>query len=458
MLSIRSNLPALTALQSLRSTQSSLAKTQGQISTGLRVSEASHNASYWSISTKMRSDLGALSAVKDSIKQSKSMLDTFTSALDKTLVSLNKIKQGLVSAFQPGADVAAIQAEITAEVKGLKSIARSAAINGQSWLSGAAETVNLVMSYDGAAGKVNTLSVDTSQTILFADATSGTGGMLGDVAAINITAALPSGHVAPNDITAALPLRLTSPDSRGVAVRLGSLVPSRVLNGTIGGDLLIGGAGNDTIAGGLGKDTLYGGAGADTFVFTSVADTPVSILERDVIADWRSGDRMDLGAIDADTSQSGHQGLVFAGLGPASDTVGAGQVKYYHQSGNTYVVGDVTGDSVADFKIYIAGQHTLVVDSWGEVYASALRTVDEAINKVVQGEARLGATKALLTSQEEFIGVLSDALASGVSALIDTDMDEAATCLQALQIQQQLGIQALGIANENGRAILELFQ
>lgn len=175
MLSTRSNLSALTALQSLRSTQSSLTKTQQQISTGLRVSEASHNASYWSIGVKMRSDIGALGAVKDSIRQSKAMLDTFTSALDKTLVSLNKIKQGLVSALQPGADVAAIQAEVTAQIKGLKSIAGSATINGQNWLSGAGETANLVVSYDGAAHKVNTLAFDTSQTLLFADASAGIG-------------------------------------------------------------------------------------------------------------------------------------------------------------------------------------------------------------------------------------------------------------------------------------------
>ena len=83
MSSINTNLSAMTALQALKATQTAMNKNQNQISTGLRVSEASHNASYWSISTAMKSDNGALGAVKDSIKQSKAMIDTFTSAMDK---------------------------------------------------------------------------------------------------------------------------------------------------------------------------------------------------------------------------------------------------------------------------------------------------------------------------------------------------------------------------------------
>ncbi len=109
MSSINTNLSAMTALQSLKATQNAMNKNQNQISTGLRVGEASHNASYWSISTQMKSDNGALSAVKDSIKQSKAMINTFTSAMDKTLTYLNKMKAGLVTAAQPGADLAKIQ-------------------------------------------------------------------------------------------------------------------------------------------------------------------------------------------------------------------------------------------------------------------------------------------------------------------------------------------------------------
>src|SRR5919107_5138309 len=144
MSSINTNLSAMTALQSLKATQTALNKNQSQISTGLRVGEASHNASYWSISTQMKSDNGALGAVKDSIKQSKAMINTFTSAMDKSLTYLNKMKEGLVAASQPGADLAKIQTEFKANIEGMKSAAKSASFNGQNFLQGDASLVNLV--------------------------------------------------------------------------------------------------------------------------------------------------------------------------------------------------------------------------------------------------------------------------------------------------------------------------
>ncbi len=52
---------------------------------------------------------------------------------------------------------------------------------------------------------------------------------------------------------------------------------------------------------------------------------------------------------------------------------------------------------------------------------------------------------------------LSDAITSGVGSLVDADMNQASTKLKALQTQQQLGIQSLGIANQNSQLILKLF-
>jgi len=50
------------------------------------------------------------------------------------------------------------------------------------------------------------------------------------------------------------------------------------------------------------------------------------------------------------------------------------------------------------------------------------------------------------------------AIDRGVGALVDADMNEESTRLQALQVQQQLGIQALSIANQNSQSILSLFR
>jgi flagellin len=312
MSSINTNLSAMTALQSLKATQNAMNKNQGQISTGLRVGEASHNASYWSIATSMKSDNGAHSAVKDAIKQSKAMINTFSSALDKTLVYLNKMKEGLVSAQQPGADLKKIQTEFDANIEGMKSAATSAQFNGQNWLVSkpggagtallAADDVKLVTSYDATSNAVGTLAIKVEDIQLFETDTTTVGGIL----------------------------KATATDAYKASV-----VDINLNNGT----------------------------------FT-------------------------------------------AGTAAAKAT---------------------------DLK-------------------TMLQTVDTAIDAVTKGSAMLGANKALLETQEEFIGVLSDSLTAGVSAFVDADMNEASTRNQALQTQQQLGVQALSMANQNSQMILKLFQ
>jgi flagellin len=387
----------------------------------------------------MRSDIGALGAVRSSIKQSVAMLNTFSSALNSTLVALNNIKEAIITAIQPGADIKAIQTEIGAQIQGMKNIAASATINGQNWLSGSGEMMRLVSSYDGATNQIGTIGFDTSRTILFNDAAAGVGGILGTVASLGFAS-----------------VRLTSPKLASD----NSTSASLNLTGTAGDDTLTGGSGNDTLTGGLGQDVLSGRSGADTFVFTRAAESGMLANQRDRIIDWENIDTLDLSAIDANISQMGHQSLVFVGFDPVSDwNVGSGQVKYIYGGGNTYVVGDVTGDGRADFNIAIQGVHTLILDTdSARLFQGALSTVDKAINDVIAGAEQLGAIKAALETQDEFIGVLSDNLTAGVGAFVDADMTEASSRLQALQAQQQLGIQALAIANQNSELISKLLQ
>ncbi|HWK32228.1 MAG TPA: flagellin, partial [Hyphomicrobium sp.] len=60
--------------------------------------------------------------------------------------------------------------------------------------------------------------------------------------------------------------------------------------------------------------------------------------------------------------------------------------------------------------------------------------------------------------QKDFAKNLMDTLDTGIGQLVDADMNEESTRLQALQVKQQLGIQALSIANASSQSILRLFQ
>ena len=84
--------------------------------------------------------------------------------------------------------------------------------------------------------------------------------------------------------------------------------------------------------------------------------------------------------------------------------------------------------------------------------------VDNAIGLMTTAASDLGAAKKRVDLQMEFTSNLMDTIDRGVGTLVDADMNKESTRLQALQVQQQLGIQALSIANGNSQTILSLFR
>lgn len=94
-------------------------------------------------------------------------------------------------------------------------------------------------------------------------------------------------------------------------------------------------------------------------------------------------------------------------------------------------------------------------------HASALTSIaaiEGMIDKSVEGTAKLGTAGKRVTDQANFVGKLADSLKAGIGSMVDTDMEEASARLQALQTQQQLGIQALSIANQSPSAVMSLFR
>jgi len=84
--------------------------------------------------------------------------------------------------------------------------------------------------------------------------------------------------------------------------------------------------------------------------------------------------------------------------------------------------------------------------------------VDNALGAMTTAAANLGALKNSIDNQTSFVKTLMEAVQRGVGTLVDADMTEESTKLQALQVQQQLGVQALSIANQNSQTILSLFK
>ena len=321
MSSLLTNTNAMSALAALNMTQKSLAGVQKQISTGLRVGDASDNAAYWSIATTMKSDTGALGAVSDALNLGSSTLGVATAALNSTLTIMNKMKNDIVTAQTPGTDKTQIETDISALQSSLLSITSAASFNGVNLLNATASNTNIVSSFSrGTNGttSVGTISVATSSTTL-TSATAGSGILSATMTAV-----------------------------------------------TVGG-----------------------------------ASTTLS------------------------TASQGSAGT------------GSDQTTY-------------NADSLLGFK--------LTASTSTSDLAVIAANIDTAITNITKAGAVLGSTKTNIDNQSTFVSSLSDSITSGVGSLVDADMNVASTKLQALQTQQQLGIQSLSIANQNSQLILRLFQ
>jgi flagellin len=407
MASINTNVAAMTALQSLNSTMKGLEVTQNRISTGRRVDAAADNAAYWSIATTMRSDHGALSAVKDALNLGSSTIDVAYTGLKSAIDVTSQIKTKLTAAAQPGIDRGKIQAEVTQLQKQLKSISDSAVFSGQNWLSvdsstaGFNATKSIVSSYQhDAAGAVTvgTINLDISGITLFdANASSFTSQTVYDV---SFTIASTS------DIFDEIDGKFDAGAADGDTATI---------------TMLIDGTEQDVTATKNGTDYDITFSSLRTYTDT---DTPTLQVK---------------GSTDAETAVA---------IAVATHT------NFVEASGILDAVDGITGVSVFNLDISALTDSTTDLSTLNAM----TKQVDAAIGSMTAAAADLGSVKSRVSLQQSFVTSLMSSIDKGIGALVDADMTEESTRLQALQVQQQLGVQALSIANQSTQAILSLFR
>ncbi|MCZ8544451.1 flagellin [Mesorhizobium qingshengii] len=111
--------------------------------------------------------------------------------------------------------------------------------------------------------------------------------------------------------------------------------------------------------------------------------------------------------------------------------------------------------SVATLKVYDSTTGKGFSDTQ---IADQMKVVDAALKDMTNAATTLGAAKSSIDLQKTFTQSLMDSIDRGVGQLVDADMNKESTRLQALQVQQQLGVQALSIANGSSQSILSLFR
>ncbi|MEX0346158.1 MAG: flagellin [Rhizobiaceae bacterium] len=173
--------------------------------------------------------------------------------------------------------------------------------------------------------------------------------------------------------------------------------------------------------------------------------------------------------LSVDSSAAGYSATksIVASFTRASDgSVSVGTISIDITSTELFDANDQSGILDSTFTTTGAGAVTVSVSNLDITAANIddtdiddmISNVDTAYSSMTTAASDLGAASKRISLQSDFVSNLMDAIDRGVGQLVDADMNEESTRLQALQVQQQLGIQALSIANSGAQSILSLFR
>ncbi len=417
MTSVNTNYGALVALQSLNQTTKQLADVQSAINTGLKVASAKDNGAVFAIAEGQRARVASLGAVNDGIDRATSVIDTALSAGEAIGGILKQLKEKAVAA--QANDLSqdqrnALQADFDALRDQIDQIADAATFNGSNLVNG----TNLT----GGASPFEVLTSDTSG--------SGSGRYNLETLALNADNLSASGE----SLATATGLTINANDTLEFSITTGNVTETLSVDvdatDTIQ-DLVdrIGTATNGRITATYSETTgeiTYQSNEDFTVTFTDGAGTAVD----------------DDGMLDGTDGVAGTSFATVVAPGTGSNQI------------------TVSG---FDFRLGIGGQALATVTSALDISTSAggvaaSDAIDTALTALNSNLATLGAQAKALDVQKTFLGKLSDSIEAGIGNLVDADLAKESARLQALQVKQQLGAQALAIANQAPSIVLSFFR
>ncbi len=423
MSSILTNTGAMVALQTLKSVNSSLENVQNEISTGKTVATAKDNAAVWAISKVMESDVAGFEGISDSLGLGESTVAVASSAAETVTDLLIEIEAKIVSAQEDNVDRTLIQDDVEELRDQIASVVGAAQFNGLNLLSNTDLTadsseVDVLSSLDRSSTGVTASDITVVKQDLTTNASTVATDMGGTMSATNSNTAFSYGDDAEVVMTLTGPAELVAGMSYQVSDYMGTAItadnPQYVAKD---GDTL------EDATQGLVESLNYFLVknGQSDFIY-STTDTVGEIAITDVSDDDSVTDLDAIGSIfDIEYSAT------------TTEITGA------EASGGL--------ELLADFDV-----------STEEGAAAALQAITGLIQTSIDAAAAFGSAGGRIETQLEFVSSLTDALESGIGTLVDADMEEASARLQALQVQQQLAVQALSIANEQPQTLLSLFR
>jgi flagellin len=399
MSSINTNISAMVALDTLKGINKNLSQVQQEISTGKSINSAADNAAIWSISTVMESDVAGFEQISNSLNLGSATVGVARTAAEDVVSNLKGIRDNIIAAQEGNVDRSKIQTDISEAVAQITTTVNGAQFNGSNLLNESG-SISILSSLDrGSDGSVTASKINVSKVNLTTNATAVTAGASVAGAASFTTAQ----DASSSDLT------------NSTAIQVDAAGGNQTYAFTIDGEALT----YETNASQTAEDIATGIAGV---INQAVADGDITA---GLTATATAG-----GAVQFTTTGT-----------PADYTLSATGVT----STNTTTVGA------------LAGLETIDVTSDAGA-ASALTAIEGFLTSAIDAAAQFGSKQGRIENQIDFVSSLSDSLKAGISTLTDANLEEASARLQALQVQQQLGVQALSIANQAPQALLSLFR
>tara|TARA_R110000822_G_scaffold26832_12_gene80605 strand:+ start:1584 stop:2828 length:1245 start_codon:yes stop_codon:yes gene_type:complete len=412
--SILTNNSAMVALDTLRSINKDLATVQNEISTGKKVSSAKDNASIWAISTVMSTDVESFKTISDSLNLGSSTVGVARSAAEAVTENLQDIKNLIVAAQQGNVDRSKIQTDINELTKGIQTIVGAAQFNGLNLLDGSSTAdVDFLASLDRSSGgsvAASFISVERQDLSLSTSATAATFGAGANADMTIINSGVNSGTATAAAAAGTLDVTIESV-ADGQSYRI--LLNDSATNNSLGQRTFEYVANADDSASSVAANL----ANQISTFFSATGETNYSVSRADGTITIANASAAAL-AVTATATTGGTAGTTTGGLGNLATV-------------------DVTTDAGA---------------------TSALTAIEGLLQTSIDAAAALGSSQKRIESQGEFVNTLVDAMTSGIGGLVDADMEAASAKLQALQVQSQLGVQALSIANQAPQSLLSLFR
>ncbi len=428
MTSILTNTSSMVALQTLKGINSNLESIQSQISTGKSVASAKDNSAVWAISKVMESDVAGFEAISDSLALGESTVAVAAQAAETVTDLLTQMKEKVVAAQGDNVDRTKLNDDVQALADQIKSVVGAAQFNGLNLVDGSQTTTNS----NGAAGVDVLSSLDRDSS--------------GNVTASNI------GVNAQNLSTTA-----------GTTLTAAALSNSTDLTASDG----TAGSGADYTEITLGSAFLTAAGGADGAVALSKDTAGVNLTTATGLIEGDSMS-MTIGSVtgnyvvkEGDTADAVLAGLknslISEGLDTSEielDITTTGELQIENLTSNADIAVELT-QSRGSGGLSELESLTVATESGA---TAALGAIEDMIATATDAAAAFGSVQSRIETQTEFVSNLTDSMTAGIGSLIDADMEEASARLQALQVQQQLGIQSLSIANSSPSSVMSLFQ